>query len=86
MTPNKADALTTQDDNDETPETPEQIRGRRLLGCQKAISDAEPLLTFAGAYDRVVTADDVSAGKTVGELVSDLLSAKYDEIAAGNAD
>jgi hypothetical protein len=74
--------MATQDES----ETPEQIKGRRLMGCQRAFSDAEPLLTFAGAYDRVVTAADVSAGKTVGELVSDLLNAKYDEIAAGDAD
>ena len=68
--------------NDDDNETREKRIGMRLMGLQMAIADAEPLLTFAGAYDRVVTAADVAARKTVGELVSELLNAKFDEIEA----
>ena len=67
--------------NDEENETPEERKGRRLAGVQMAMADASVVLEFAGAYDRVVTLADVTAAKTVGQLVSDLLNAKYDEIA-----
>ncbi len=75
------EVLTTQDDNDEIPQTPEEIRGRRLVGWSMAAKDLEPVLAYARAGDRVLTIND--AGKTAWDVISELMEQRYEEIERG---
>ena len=74
--------MATNDDKDQTPaETPEEMRGRRLVGWSFAARDLEPVLTYARAQDRVLTTAD--AGKTAWEVISELMEERYAEIERG---
>ena len=71
----------TTNDGDKPAETPEEIRGCRLVGWSMAARDIEPVLTFARAQDRVLTIDD--AGKTAWAVISELMEERYAEIERG---
>jgi len=73
------EVLSTQDED--TPETPEEIRGRRLVGWSMAARDLEPVLAYARAGDRVLTIND--AGKTAWDVISELMEQRYEEIERG---
>jgi len=73
------EVLSTQDED--TPETPEQIRGRRLVGWSMAAKDLEPVLAYARAGYRVLTIND--AGKTAWDVISELMEQRYEEIERG---
>ena len=73
------EVLSTQDED--TPETPEEIRGRRLVGWSMAARDLEPVLAYARAGDRVLTTAD--AGKTAWDVISELMEQRYEEIERG---
>ncbi len=68
-------------DDDKPAETPEEIRGRRLVGWSMAARDLEPVLAFARAQDRVLTTLDV--GKTAWDVISELMEMRYAEIERG---
>ena len=67
--------------DEDTPETPEEIRGRRLVGWSMAARDLEPVLAYARAGDRVLTIND--AGKTAWDVISELMEQRYEEIERG---
>jgi len=73
--------MATNDDNDKPAETPEEIRGRRLVGWSFAARDLEPLLTFVRAQDRVLTANDIN--KTAWDVISELMEQRHQEIERG---
>ena len=73
------EVLSTQDED--RPETPEEIRGRRHVGWSMAAKDLEPVLAYARAGDRVLTIND--AGKTAWDVISELMEQRYEEIERG---
>ena len=73
------EVLSTQDED--TPETPEEIRGRRLVGWSMAAKDLEPVLAYARAGYRVLTIND--AGKIAWDVISELMEQRYEEIERG---
>jgi hypothetical protein len=74
--------MATNDDKDRAPEeTPEEIKGRRLVGWSMAARDLEPVLAYARAGERLLTTNDV--GKTVWDVISELMEIRYAEIERG---
>ncbi len=74
--------LMANNDEDKTPaETPDEIRGRRQVGWSRAAMDLSPQLEWLGAGKRLVRLDDV--GKTVWELISEMMEERYSEIERG---
>lgn len=74
--------MATNDDKDQAPaETPDEIRGRRQVGWSRAAMDLSPPLEWLGAGKRRVQPDDV--GKTVWELISEMMEERYGEIERG---
>lgn len=74
--------MATNDDKNQAPaETPEEIKGRRLVGWSMAAKDLEPVLAYARANDRVLTIND--AGKTAWDVISELMEIRYQEIERG---
>jgi len=74
--------MATNDDKDQAPaETPEEIRGRRQVGWTRASMDLSPPLEWLGADKRIIRPDD--AGKTVWELISEMMEERYGEIERG---
>ena len=66
--------MATNDDKNQAPaETPEEIKGRRLVGWSMA--------AYARANDRVLTIND--AGKTAWDVISELMEIRYQEIERG---
>ena len=68
-------------DDDKPAETPEKIRGRRLFGWAMAAKDLEPVLTYARAHERVLTANDIN--KTAWDVISECMEARHEEIERG---
>lgn len=59
-------------------------RTERALGWYKAWSDIEPLLVYTKAAQRKVTLTDLATGKSVADLMHELLNARRDEIEQEN--
>jgi len=60
----------------------EKERAAKIVGWHRAAAETDILLEYAGAYQRVVAAGDV--GKTVGELVCEVLNEKRDALEKGD--
>jgi len=74
--------MATEDDKDQAPaETPDEKKGRRQVGWSMAARDLEPVLAFARAQERILTANDI--GKTAWDVISECMEARYDEIERG---
>lgn len=59
-------------------ETQAKIHARKIVGWTKAASDAEPILNYIKAGERVITAADI--GKTAWNILTELFEAKHEEI------
>jgi len=73
--------MATNDEDKAPAETPEEIKGRRLVGWSMAAKDLEPVLAYARAQDRVLTINDVN--KTAWDVISELMEIRYQEIERG---
>ena len=73
-----ADAPKNEEPETDKLETPAQIHARKSIGRSRAVCDADPILSYIKAGERIITGADT--GKTAWDIVSELFEAKRDEI------